>query len=106
MLPIQRGEKVMKFLKIENNKGLYTVDSTNWISIDEINKDDMLILLNSALNEDFEMDDYDQSILGNPAHQIIYKQLYEKLTDLNANKSRFKDESESLYKETIEKYRQ
>ena len=96
----------MKYLKIDDNSGLYTIDGENWASIDLINKDDMLILVDKALSEDFEMDAYNHEGIGNPAHQIIYKHISEKLSDLNDNKNRFKDESESLYKDVIEKYSQ
>ena len=61
-------------------------------------------LLNKAIDSDFEMDEYKEDILGNKAHQIIYKNIYEKFVTLLANKSRFKDESENLYKDALKKY--
>lgn len=50
------------------------------------------------------MDEYNEDILQNKAHQIIYKNINEKFKELIANKTRFKDESESLFKEAIDKY--
>lgn len=97
----------MKYLKIEDNKGyfLQEKDSTpEWVEIDRINKDNLLFLLNAAVSTDFEMDLYDESTLANKAHQIIYKNISEKFTELVAMKSKFKDESESYYKEALEKY--
>jgi len=97
----------MRYLKIEDNKGYYlkTFDQTeSWVEIDKINKDDLLNMLNSAVTDDFQMDAYNEESLGNKAHQIIYKNLYEKLLTLSQMKDTFKDESESLYKEAIEKY--
>lgn len=97
----------MKYLKIDDNKAYYlkSADSeTVWTEIDKINKDDLLTLLNSAISNDFEMDIYSEEILANKAHQIIYKNIYEKFTSLLTMKDKFKDESESLYKEAIEKY--
>jgi hypothetical protein len=97
----------MKYLKIHDNKAYYlkSADSeTVWTEIDKINKDDLLTLLNSAISNDFEMDIYSEEILSNKAHQIIYKNIYEKFTSLLTMKDKFKDESESLYKEAIEKY--
>ena len=97
----------MKYLKIADNKGhfLQQKDSTSeWIEIDRISKDNLLSLLNSAISDDFEMDVYDETKLANKAHQIIYKSIFEKFTDLIAMKSKFKDESESYYKEALEKY--
>lgn len=96
----------MKFLKIENNKGFYSVGAQSWKPIDEINKDDLFKLLDCALSDDFEMDSFCPEDIGNPAHRIIYKNIYEKLTDLNGKRDRFKDESETVYKEAIEKYSQ
>ena len=97
----------MKYLKIDNNKAFYLKASeqeTAWVEIDIINKDDLLTLLNSAISNDFEMDTYSEEILANKAHQIIYKNIFEKFTILLTMKDKFKDESESLYKDAIEKY--
>ncbi len=99
----------MKYLKIEDNRGFFLRISTDdgadtWSEIDQIGKDDLLALLNKAISEEFEMDEFNEDILSNKAHQLIYKNLYEKFSDLLTNKTRFKDESESLYKAAIEKY--
>ena len=76
----------MKYLKIEDNKGYFLKagDSTpgEWIEIDKVNKDDLMKLLNKAVDTEFDMDEYSEEILGNKAHQIIYKRLYEKFNDL------------------------
>jgi hypothetical protein len=98
----------MKYLKIENNKGHFLKKSedetTFWAEIDQITKDDLFYLLNKAVTEDFELEVYKEETLSNKAHQIIYKNLSEKFVDLLLNKSRFKDESENLYKAALEKY--
>lgn len=94
----------MKYLKIDSGKGLYCLEPENWIELDNISKDDLLTLLDKAINDDFEMDEYNTETLQNKAHQIIYNNLYQKFNELISNKSRFKDESEQLYKSAIEKY--
>ncbi|WP_445664404.1 hypothetical protein [Fodinibius sp. AD559] len=99
----------MKYLKIENNKGYYLKPTEEdqedyWEEIDEIGKEDLMKLLNKAISSEFEMDDYQEENLAHKAHQIVYKNIFEKFSDLLDNKTRFKDESESLYKEAIEKY--
>lgn len=97
----------MKYLKIEDNKGYFIKDKTQpavWTEIDQIEKDDLLKLLDNATNDDFELDLYDENLLGNKAHQIIYKHLSEKFTMFLTNKDRFKDEADSIYKDAIEKY--
>ena len=97
----------MKYLKIENDKGYFIkskINPNNWTEIDQIEKDDLINLLDIASNEDFELDVYDEEILGNKAHQIIYKHIAEKFTTFLSNKSRFKDEADNLYKAALEKY--
>jgi len=64
----------------------------------------LLNLLNSATSDTFEMDTYSEEIMANKAHQIIYKNIHEKFLTLESMKSKFKDESESLYKEALDKY--
>jgi hypothetical protein len=94
----------MRYLKIEDNRGIFTVDGTKWFSIDTIGKEHLLLLIDRALSVDFEMDEFNKETLANQAHQIIYKSLYDKFKELQSNKSRFKDESESMYKAAIDKY--
>lgn len=97
----------MKYLKIEDNKGFFIKDNnqpTIWTEIDQIEKNDLLNLLNWATNEEFVIDIYEEEKIGNKAHQIIYKHLAEKFTNFLANKDRFKDEAEGMYKEAFEKY--
>ncbi|MCK6607836.1 MAG: hypothetical protein L6Q46_05965 [Flavobacterium sp.] len=97
----------MKYLKIDDNKGYFIKDKTTpdvWTEIDQIEKDDLLRLLDYATYEDFELDNFDENILGNKAHQIIYKHLSEKFSTFLSNKDRFKDEADNLYKDAIEKY--
>lgn len=98
----------MKFLRIDNNKGYFIKDKAqpeNLTEIDQIEKNELLQLLDYAVNEDFEMDPFEEANIQHKAHQIIYKHLYEKFTLFLQNKSRFKDETDNLYKEAIEKYK-
>jgi len=99
----------MKYLKIEDNKGYYRKSTEedqedSWEEIDKIGKEDLMNLLNKAVSSEFEMDVYQEENLAHKAHQIVYKNIYNKFSDLLDNKTRFKDDSESLYKEAIEKY--
>lgn len=97
----------MKYLKIESNKGFYRIDKTKeeWSELDQINKDQLLTLLKFASTEEFEMDEYKDELLQNPAHNIIYKNIYEKFIDFLGNKTRFQDSVEAMYKSAIEKYK-
>jgi len=95
----------MKYLKIEENKGYFRNAESEWCLLDTISKDLLMTLLDKAISNEFEMDEFNVEILGNKAHQIIYKNLYEKFKDLFENKGRIKDESEQLYRTSIDRYK-
>ena len=92
-----------KYLKIENNKGYY-LDGSTYQEIDKINKKGILALLKAAETDGFEFDPYDEGLLGNKAHQIIYENLATKFDEFLSDKEQFKREVESLYREAIGKY--
>lgn len=96
----------MKCLRINNGKGEFSLDGTNFAELDSITKEDILALLNIALGEgdELEMDEYDADSISNPAHKIIYSNLYEKFEDLIANKQQFTDDVDDLYKDAYEQY--
>ena len=48
----------MKYLKINDNKGFYQTGDDNWKEIDSINKEDLMILLDKAIETDFEMNEF------------------------------------------------
>jgi hypothetical protein len=95
----------MQHLKIENNKGFYRIETTPWKEIDKIDKNDLMLLLDIAIESEFEMDKFEADKISNKAHSIIYRNLYEKFSELLDSKDRFKDESEQLYKSAFEKYK-
>lgn len=96
----------MKYLKIEKDKGyFYNADKKEFHEISEINKDDLLFLLDKCILDDFEMDPFEENKIANKAHQIIYKNLFEKFTQLLSNKTRFEDECNLMFREAIEKYK-
>lgn len=97
----------MKYLTINNGQALYTVDSSApaSIKIDRISKEDLFKLLDLCVTEEnFEMDPYDEDLLHNKAHQIIYKNISQKLDDLRKQRIRFSDEKIVLYRNAINKY--
>lgn len=93
----------MKYLKIENDKGFYW-DGENYQEIDKINKEGLLVLLNAAEKDEFELDDYNEDILANKAHQIIYENIYSKFEQFLDDKEQFKTQVDRLYSEAINKY--
>lgn len=94
----------MRYLRIEDNRAYFVNSSGATRPIDEIGKDDLLFLIDRLVEGDFDMDEFVEEHLQNQAHSIIYKNIYERLTELLDNRDRFKDESRELYKEALEKY--
>lgn len=96
----------MKLLKIDNGCGYFRLDNGDYSPVDKISKDDFLRLVNLSLSEeDVEFDTYDESIIQNHAHQVIYKSVARKLQSLRERKQEFVDESARLYLEDYEKYK-
>lgn len=93
----------MKYLQIKDNKGQYW-DGKKYQDLDKIDKDGLLALLNAAETNDFEMDTYNEGLLGNKAHQIIYENIHSKFQQFLNDKGHFKTEVDNLYKEAIGKY--
>ena len=96
----------MKLLKIENNLGYYRDNQGAFAPVDKITKEDLLRLVNLTLGEkEIEFDERNDENLKNQAHQIVYKSIFEKLRGLRDRKQEFIDESERLYLQEYEKYR-
>lgn len=96
----------MKILKIDKTFGLYSVDGETYKTITEINKEDLLKLVDLALESDVVIDDFSESLIKDPAHQIIYKNISEKIKDLQQKKNDYKDETDRLYLKEYEKYQE
>ena len=95
----------MKILEIRNNKGFFRVSAKDkWKEIDAIDKDALIALLDAFLGSEVEMDPPDDKKLPNQAQQIIYKGVFGKLSSLQENKTKFKDESDRKYLKEIQKY--
>lgn len=95
----------MKALKIENNQGYFLTVDDSYQPLDKIDKSALLILVNNALEDNFEIDEYSEETLKNQAHQVIYKSISDKLKDINGKRKVFRDESERLYQDEYEKYK-
>ena len=95
----------MKLLKIEANLGYYRNDQGEFAPVDKITKEDLLRLVNMTLDEEVEFDEYNDEDIKNQAHQIVYKNIFEKLRELRERRQAFTDESERLYLQEYERYR-
>lgn len=97
----------MKLLKISQNVDQFLADTGDYVLIDKIAKDDLLRLVDRTLDQDvLELDPYDDQLIKHQAHQVIYKSIYQKLTDLRNRRQEFIDESARLFLEDYERYRQ
>lgn len=95
----------MKILKIKGGKGFFRCGiSCKWKPVDQIDKDDLMRLLDIFVKKDVSMDPFDETLIKNQAQQIIYKSIFEKFNFLMGNKSRFKDESERTYLNELQRY--
>ena len=97
----------MKNLRISDGKGEFSLDGENFRPVDEINKDDLLALLDIALDsaQEMEMDEYVAENVVHPAHKIIYENLHDKFLEVVSNKEQFVDDINELYKDAYEKYK-
>ena len=101
---IQRGGEYMKHLKIDDKKGYFT-RGESWIIITDMTKNDLLNLAHAAIEDaDFEMDVFDENLLPNPAHKIIYQQIYGQLTELHNRRDAFLEEARNIYRDAYNKY--
>ena len=94
----------MRILKIMNEKGYYSTDGNHYEVIDKITKEDLMLLLDRFVTEECEMDPYSDEQIKNPAHQIIYRNIYGKLNELSSQKNIFMEEGKTLYQAAIQKY--
>ena len=94
----------MKHLKIENQKAFFT-RGESWLVVTDMTKEDLLNLAHSAIEEDdFETDKYDEALLPNPAHKIIYQQINTQLTELHNRRGAFQEVVRNIYKDAYNKY--
>ena len=80
----------MKYLMVDNGRVFYSLDGSaaSKKPIDQISKDDLLILLKLAISEEsFEMDPY-----------------YQKFEDIRLHRVSFEDEKVNLYRTAINRY--
>lgn len=94
----------MKILRIDNRKGQFSINGTDFVDIDKINKEQMLSMLDLLLQNDCDMDPYVDDSIPNEAQQIIYKAIYEKFLSIKNDKETLLNFKEDTFKEAIEKY--
>ena len=69
----------MKILRIEAGKAEFSTDGMDFKIITDIEKEDIVLMLDKILNNDVEIDSETEEItINNAAEQIIYNNLKEK----------------------------
>lgn len=95
----------MKLLKIENNDGFFLNANNAYLTMSKITKEDLLWLVDMTINnDDSEFDLYNEELIKNQAHQIIYKHISLKLKNLQERRQEFKDASQRIFLSEYEKY--
>ena len=107
-----KGDKISLFNKIYNidEIEIHLCDSLNRNIVDFLNN--MFMFYGYIPNDymkrrffiDFEFDEYNESLIQNKVHQLLYKELYSKLKSFLAQKDELEKEIDNLYKEAMEKY--
>lgn len=94
----------MKVLKIDNNQGFYFSEG-EYKEIDKIDKEGLLKIVKLIVDdESVEIEEYNPELLKNQAHQVIYSNLFRKLSDLKSRRSGFIDESKRLFLDEYRRY--
>ncbi|MGF0095779.1 hypothetical protein ACQRC6_04990 [Peptoniphilus sp. SGI.035] len=96
----------MNYTKIENNNVYFRLSYTDdWKLISDIIGDDLIKLIEKCIDEDdFEIEEFNESLIKNEAHKIIYKSIYQKIKEIQINKDNIIDENTQRYNDIIEKY--
>ena len=96
----------MNYTKIENSNVYFRLRSSdNWKLISDITGDDLIILIEKCIDEDdFELEEFDDTLIKNEAHKIIYKSIHQKINDIYRERDNIIDENTQRYNDIIEKY--
>lgn len=90
-----------------NNQGHFLNEHNEFRPIDQITKDDLLRLAELVLQQDeAEFDPYDDEVIKNEAHRILYKNILGKLEELRDRREEFAEQRDGLYREAYEQYQQ
>lgn len=93
-------------MRIADSKGSFILEDGAYASIDEITKEDLLRLVDLILANDVDFDEYSEETIKHPAHQIIYKSVFDKFKNLSDRKQEFADQSDRIYLSEYERYRE
>lgn len=97
----------MKLLKADDSQGHFVKKADEFTPIDQITKEDLLRLAELALEQDeVDFDPYDEEVIKNEAHRIIYRNILDKLESLRGRRDEFIEKRDGLYRDACEQYQQ
>ncbi|MBS5966677.1 MAG: hypothetical protein KIA06_04305 [Finegoldia magna] len=96
----------MNYTKIKNSNVYFRLSgSDNWKPISDLTGDDLIKLIEKCIDEDdFNLEEFDDTLIENEAHKIIYKSIYQKINDIHLERDNIIDENTQRYNDIIEKY--
>jgi len=102
---MRSAERLMKLLKVSDDGAQFLDEKGAYQAVDGLKKEDLLRLATLALEgADIELDEYIEGAIKNQAHQIIYRNVYQKLSELRKRRDEFRDEAARKYLESYQKY--
>ena len=102
---MESEKKPIKILKIKDGKGYYLDKIGNYVEVDKVDRDSFLYLINLVINSEVEIETYDESLILNKVHQIIYKEISQKILTLKASKLTLLSNIDTEYADLINKYK-
>lgn len=102
---MESEKKPIKILKINDGKGYYLDKNGNYVEVDKVDRDSLLYLINLVINSEVEIETYDESLILNKVHQIIYKEISQKILTLNTSKLTLLSNINTEYADLINKYK-
>ena len=95
----------MKKFEIKDGCVYFLSSNGGFLPIDRLKKSELLYLVNDLIDSDeFVMDEFDDGLIKNAAHKIIYKSVYNKFIELKTNKKAFKEQYNTLFEDALNKY--
>ena len=102
---MESEKKPIKILKIKDGKGYYLDKNGNYVEVDKVDRNSLLYLINLVINSEVEIETYYESLILNKVHQIIYKEISQKILTLKASKLTLLSNIDSEYADLINKYK-
>ena len=95
----------MKLLRINEQHQGFFLKNDDWVSMESIEKEDILYLIEAAAINEIELDEPTEDLyINNPAAKTIYDQLFAVLKELNENREAYLADIDREFDELERKY--